>query len=168
MSKHDPIFQRQINGAASREWANRLTQAGGLVDESRTLLEDGLMRMFQGGIPVCWLAKGTAASAISGASNRWTYDGQVLIIDGTSPDTTSDQFGVFAGAINIRELRNTSTHVDGSEIPTGASIGPVGSVYSGGAWTTSSLAGYFQLHASYKKDGSVLFWFDAPNPMRCG
>lgn len=168
MSIQDPIFQRQINGFASREWANRTTHAADMVHGSTTLLELGQMQLFQDGLPAVWLAKITAASAIGGASNRWTYDGVVLVIDGTSPDTTSDEYGKFTGALNIRELRNDSTKIDGTEIPAGASVGPVGSVYSGGAWTTSSLAGYVAMHASYKKDGSVLFWFDAPNPSRCG
>ena len=69
-------------------------------------------------------------------------------------------------AIHIRDTRTLSANIDGSPLPIGASIGPVGSSWSSG-WPTSSLAGYVWMHAEYDQDGGILHWFDAPNPVVC-
>jgi hypothetical protein len=118
--------------------------------------------------PERWLAKITAASLL--APNRWEYTFEPFTYNvARNPvQLLTGTFGAGTLAVNIRETRNSATTVDGSPLPTGTSIGPVGSSYVAGAWVTTSLAGYVEMHADYDSVGAVLYWFDAPNPTRCG
>ena len=71
------------------------------------------------------------------------------------------------GALNLREFYNTALLVDMSPLPTGATIGPVGSDFNGTVWPTTPLTAIVEMNVEHKADGSVAYWFSSPNPGRC-
>ena len=116
------------------------------------------------------LCKITSAAAISGSSNRWNYTIAPLIPAGASAgiSTFSDSWFTSTTCRNLRENFNTSSLVDGMDITSpAATIGPVGSKYSGGAWTTTNLDAHVQVSIVYAQDGKAYVYFDRPNPIRC-
>lgn len=175
MSYQRPIFNSGLYGKCNASVMN------GFVDSAEAVFanEEGLRwaqrQVVQGELQLTFLAKLTAATVL--APNRWEYvfepythsSAATLRVPTTLTTTTwgSSTADPSTKAINIREARNTATVIDGSALPAGASIGPVGSTYAAG-WTTTSLAGYVWMHVEYDKDGGILHWFDAPNPIDCG
>lgn len=116
------------------------------------------------------LCKVTAATAISGAANRWKYTVSAWIPPGSSTGITTFNDSWFSSTEcrNLREDFNTSTLVDGMDITSpAATVGPVGSKYSGGAWTTTNLEAHVQVWISYDSMGKSYVYFDRPNPIRC-
>ena len=167
MTFQAPIFNSGLFGKANEFVCNAWTEASRAVSESAEGMEWAQQQAKQVRLPDTWLAKVTAATSIG--NNRWTYDFSPFAIDAShAVVSVSGTFGTGSGAINIRELRNTTTALDGSPLPAGATVGPFGSTWSGSAWSTTSLAGYCKMHADYRSDGSVLFWFSELNPTRCG
>lgn len=165
MSYQTPIFENGLFGKANRFVCNGWTESSQTVFQNSEGIEWAQRQVVQGSVPDRWLAKLTAATAIT--TDRWTYSFQPLGIVGASPATLlAGTWGVGSGAINLRELRNDGVNVDGSPKPTGATIGPVGSTYTN-AWSLGNLAGYVEMHLSYQNNGSVLYWFSEPNPVRC-
>lgn len=167
MTFQAPIFNSGLFGKANEFVCNAWTESSRAVAASAEGIEWAQQQVKRLNLPDVWLAKVTAASSL--ATNRWTYTFEPFAIDSSSAAVSvSGTWGTGSGAINIRELRNTSTAIDGSPIPAGASIGPFGSTWSGSAWSTTSLAGYCEMHTEYRDDGSVLYWFSEINPSRCG
>jgi hypothetical protein len=116
-----------------------------------------------------FLARIQTATVIT-AGCRWSYAGTEAVLLSASPwheNVTGTQYD-FTGAINLRELFNTSsTDIDGMDISSPAStVGPVGSYYSSG-WVTTSLEALVIMTVSYTKTGAVSYYFDRPNPIRC-
>lgn len=167
MSVNRPNFRVGLFGMARHEACNSWTDAAAELADKAEGLDAAQQGVVGYEVPTTYLAKMTSASTIGGTTNRWLYSGVAIVVDGTTPEAMSDSFGLVTDAINIREFRNDSTTIDGSPIPSGASVGPVGSSWVDSAWTTSSMAGYVWIHREYKKDGSALYWFDTPNPSRC-
>ncbi len=166
MSYQEPIFNSGLFGKANRFVTNAWTDAARAANAYAEGMEWAQRQVVSGSPTETWLAKLTTATVL--APNRWRYAFTGFDITSAGAALTSaNTFGEGTLAINIRELRNTAGAVDGSPIPTGATVGPVGSAWTAGAWTTSSLEGYVWMHASYCTDGSTLFWFDTPNPVRC-
>ena len=167
MSYQTPIFESGLFGKANRFVCNGWTQSAQAVAANAEGLEWAQRQVVQGSVPERWLAKLTAATSIG--ADRWTYTFEPVAISSSNAPAAllTSTWGAGTGAINIRELRNDGSQVDGSPKPSGSSIGPVGSVYASGAWTTSSLAGYVEIHLDYNTSGEVLFWFSEPNPVRC-
>lgn len=168
MSHQVPIFDRGLFGKANSFVCNAWTESANLVGAHEEGLAWAQAQVRAGVVETRFLAKITTATSL--APNRWTYSGVALAITSAyAPTGISGTFGTFSGnAINLRELRNTSTTLDGAPIPTGASVGPFGSSWSGSAWTTSSLEGYCEIVAAYDTSGSVFYYFSEPNPTRCG
>ena len=170
MSYQEPIFTSPAGlfGKANGFVVNAWTDAARSTNANAEGMEWAQRQVVQGGMNRTWLAKLTQAVPLAGAFNRWRYHFVPfnVTIAGT-PTVTQTTFGVGEGALNIRELRNTPAQVDGSPIPNGASVGPVGSTWAANAWTTTSLEGYVWMHVSYTPTGTTLFWFDTPNPVRC-
>jgi|688.fasta_scaffold26771_13 hypothetical protein len=175
MPSQRPIFNRGLFGRANAEVCNLWTDSASMVSENAEGIRwatDQLQRVTPANT---WLAKTTAAVQIT--PNRWKYRFEPFTINVTTalPVSVPGEFGKSPSttnpedyAYNIRELRNTSTTVDGSPLTTGASIGPVGSsVLENGQWNLQLLEGYVWMHVEYDIEGKSLFWFDATNPINC-
>jgi len=169
MSFQTPIFERGLFGKANGFVCNAWTESSNLVAQHEEGLAWAQRQVISGTVETRFLAKITAATPIGATSNRWLYSGVALAITGAYlPTGISGNFGTFSNAINLRELRNTSTTLDGSPIPTGGSAGPVGSTWSGAAWTTGSLEGYAEVVVANDTSGGVFYYFSEMNPTRCG
>lgn len=166
MTYQEPIFQRGLFGQANAFVVNAWGNAARVASEYAEGMDWAQRQVVAGRQTDTWLAKCTSATLL--APNRWRYAFEDFDITASAaPLTNSNTFGEGTGAINIRELRNTAAAIDGTPIPTGATVGPVGSVWNGTAWTTTNLEGYVWMHATYDTTGGTLFWFDTANPVRC-
>jgi hypothetical protein len=166
MTYQDPIFERGLFGKANAFVVNAWGNAARAASDYAEGMEWAQRQVVSGAVTETWLAKCTTATLL--APNRWRYAFEDFdITSAAAPLTNSNTFGEGTQAINIRELRNTAGAIDGTPIPTGATVGPVGSVWNGTAWTTTNLEGYVWMHATYDTTGGTLFWFDTPNPVRC-
>lgn len=119
-------------------------------------------------LPRRFLAKLTAAEPIDGEDNQWTYTGQAAVrkSDGTAV-LVEDEWGLFENGINLDEYGNTATVVAGCPLPTGATIGPVGSTLVEGTWTTEGLDALVMVDVDYLEDGSPVVFFSRANPGAC-
>lgn len=168
MSTQRPIFQQGLLGAANREVCNLWTDGAEIARDGADALEWARAQMVGFRTSDAWLAKITSATLLS--TNRWTYSGSAFNLDGShAPIASTDSYGAFTGALNLREIRNAAGVVDGSPLPAGASVGPVGSVWdtATSAWTTTGLAGYVWMRRAYRTNGADLVYFDTPNPGKC-
>ena len=168
MSYQTPIFESGLFGKANRFVCNGWTQSAQAVSANAEGIEWAQRQVVQGSVPERWLAKLTAATSIG--SDRWSYTFEPFGINSINAPAgliSASTWGKGTGALNLRELRNDGNQVDGSPKPSGSTIGPVGSVYSGSAWTITNLAGYVEIHLDYNTSGGVLYWFSEPNPVRC-
>lgn len=164
MTYQSPIFTTGLFGKANSFVCNSWQEAAAVVAAHAEGMDWAQRQALKGGVPERYLAKVTAASSIS--ANRWSYTFSAIGIDAShGPVSLSGDFGSGTGALNIREIRNDGNHIDGSPLE-GFEIGPFGSKWSSGGWLTN-LEGYCEMVAEHRTDGSVLFWFDAPNPSRC-
>jgi hypothetical protein len=160
-----PIFTEGLYGKANASVCNAWTQSARIVLSSAEALDwanrtkDGFDQ------PDRWLAKVTVATGIS--SNRWSYTFVPVIISGTTTANLSGTGQAGSGALNLREMNNTTILADGSPLASGVTIGPVGSTWGGSSWSTSSLTGIVEMNVEHKADGSVAYWFSSPNPGRC-
>lgn len=168
MSIQRPIFQQGLLGAANREVCNLWTDGAEIARDGADAIEWARGQMVGFRTADAWLAKITSATLLS--TNRWSYAGVAFDLDGSNaPIARTESFGVFTGALNIREIRNGAGVVDGSPLPAGASIGPVGSVWNAGTstWTTTALEGYVWMRRAYRTNGAELVFFDTMNPGKC-
>lgn len=113
------------------------------------------------------LCKITAASLSS--ANKWNYTTELWTPTGASGLTpSSDSWFATTSCKNLREQFNDASTVDGMDISNpAATIGPVGSIYTAGAWTTTSLQAVVEVSISYDTAGKAYAYFDRPNPIRC-
>jgi len=167
MSYQAPIFESGLFGKANRFVCNGWTQSAQAVSANAEGIEWAQRQVVQGSVPERWLAKLTAATSI--APDRWIYTFEPFGITANREPAAllSSTWGKGTTAINLRELRNDGSQVDGSPKPSGSSIGPVGSTYGASGWTTSQLTGYVEMNLDYTTSGGVLYWFSEPNPVRC-
>jgi hypothetical protein len=168
MSHQQPIFEQGLFGKANGFVCNAWTESSNIVSMHEEGIAWAQAQVRAGSIETRFLAKLTAATPIS--ANRWLYSGVALAITAAhGPTGITGSFGTFTlNAINLRELRNTASAADGSPLPSGASIGPVGSTWANSAWSTTVLEGYCEVTAAHDTSGGVFHWFDCPNPTRCG
>jgi hypothetical protein len=154
-------------GSANRFVANSWTDSASTVTQH----QDGIVWAQQQLVQPTVVSSGLCSikSATSLAANRWTYT-----IELWSPPATggiavpADERFNYANARNLREEFNTATDIDGMDISTPpATIGPVGSIYTGGAWTISSLKARVYVWVVYDSAGTAVPFFDRPNPIRC-
>lgn len=165
MSFQAPIFESGLFGKANRFVCNSWTQSSQLVSENAEGLEWAQGQMHRGRVPERWLARVTKATALG--SDRWLYDFEAVVLTPQhGAQAVTGSFGKGTGAINLREIGNNGTTVDGSPKPSGATIGPVGSSWSGSAWSLT-LSGHVQMNLVYDSTGAAAWWFSEPNPVRC-
>ena len=165
MTYQNPIFESGLFGKANDSVCNWWTETARIVSENAEGIRWAQQQVVRGGVTTRFLAKITSAEAL--AANRWTYSGtafQITSSFGTSVPAGS--FGTFSSAVNLRELRNTATVIDGSPL-SNATIGPVGSSYVNDTWATTQLIGYVEMVADYNASGGLVYWFDCPNPSAC-
>lgn len=177
MSYQVPIFESGLFGKANRFVCNSWTASAQAVAQNAEGIEWAQQQLIKPNIPLRWFARVTEATLIY--PNRWKYKFEPFAIRETvgnvpmSPVPLVQQpvnekiWGAGVGAINLREIDNTSSIIDGSPLPGGASIGPVGSRYVNGAWTTLAISGCVEINLDYLDDGQVLYWFASPNPVKC-
>lgn len=168
MSHQRPIFQSGLFGKANQIVLNNLLDVAdtvqqyqaGLINSQGGILEDRqVVRSF--------LAKLSTATPIG--SYRWSYAGKKCVFSFGSTTVVNDSADDFSGALNLRELFNTTNPVDGMN-PTepDVSVGPVGSTYSGcNEWSTANLEAVVVMYVTVSTNGSVVYYFDRPNPVRC-
>ena len=164
MTFQAPIFESGLFGKANRFVCNSWTQSAQLVAENAEGLDWAQRQLVKGSVPTAWLARVTAATPYG--ANRWLYTFEAVVLTAAhGVQAASGTWGKGTNAVNIREITNTSNTADGSPVPAGATIGPVGSTYSSG-WTFT-LNGIVQMNLSYDAAGNAAWWFSAPNPVRC-
>lgn len=180
MSNQRPIFNGNAGlfGKANRVVMNTIMdtvdtvqqyQAGMIAAQSLLLEDRQTIRYF--------LAKLTTATSLGSGTYKWTYSGSPVVFNtlgspvgypgGAAVNDSADQF---AAAINLREFYNDSNPVDGMN-PTapGVSVGPVGSTYiASNEWSTTNLEAVVIMYVTVNNLGSVIYFFDRPNPIRCG
>jgi hypothetical protein len=172
VSNQRPIFNENAGlfGKANRVVMNGIMdtvdtvnqyQAALMAAQQLLLEQRQTMRFF--------LAKLNTATSL--ASYRWTYSGVPVILNGSTQTfvAVNDSSDQFSGALNLREVFNQTNPVDGMN-PTDpdVSVGPVGSTYSGcNVWTTANLEAIVIVYVTVSTSGSVLYFFDRPNPIRC-
>jgi hypothetical protein len=170
MSNQRPIFNSGLYGKANRTVMNAFMESADTLSVNQGAIDWA----YRASMPEAFttrtfLARIQTASVIT-ASARWSYSGTEAVLLSASPwhENVSGTEYNFSGALNIRELFNSSTLVDGMDISSPAStIGPVGSSWSGTAWTTGSLAAVVVMTVAYTKTGGISYYFDRPNPIRC-
>ena len=170
MSNQRPIFNSGLYGKANR------TVMNAFMDSAETLAanQPAIDYAYRASMPEAFatrtfLARIQTATAIT--AGRWSYAGTEAVLLSVSPwheTVTGTQYD-FTGALNLREIFNTSgTDIDGMDLTTPAStVGPVGSAYVSAAWATTSLEALVIMTVSYTKTGAVSYYFDRPNPIRC-
>lgn len=160
-----PIFESGLFGKANAFVCNSWTEAARAYGNYAEGIEWAQREMMAGKVMTRFLAKITDATQIG--SNRWEYSFEPFSIDGSSaPASVNGDFATGSGALNLRELRNTASEIDGTPI-SGFTIGPFGSSRNDGSWITNGLSGYCEMIVTHRTDGSVLFWFSESNPSAC-
>jgi hypothetical protein len=171
MSNQRPIFNSGLYGKANR------TVMNAFMDSADTLAanQGAIDWAYRASMPEpfatrTFLARIQTATVIT-ANCRWSYAGTEAVLLSASPwhEIVTGSNYDFTGALNLRELFNTSgTDIDGMDISTPAStVGPVGSAYASAAWGTTGLEALVVMTMSYTKTGTVSYYFDRPNPIRC-
>ena len=175
MAFQNPIFNGNLYGGLTRFAMNGFAQTQRVATANAAGIKFAQGQAFEKAPTKSILVSLDSATPISGAFNRWTYAVRIWFptpITGTGITVpTNDLSGTYAAAINLRELYNTSTLVDGMNISIApaATVGPVGSIYDSGTaqWPTGQLSAKVELHVSNDSTGAVFAYFDRPNPLRC-
>lgn len=164
-----PKFEQGLFGSANKFVCNRWTDSAELVAGAAEGIQWAQQQLVQGAIVKQALCEVTAAASL--AANRWTYTVKGWVppsIAGAGISAPVDERFDYTTVRNLREEHNTATTADGMDLTTPAStIGPVGSVWSGSAWTTSSLQAKVMVYVVYDLGGNAYAFFDRPNPVRC-
>ena len=171
MAYSAPNFTQGLPGGANRVVLRDWTQSASTVNANM----DGIMwataNVNAPQYSPSALCELVSATLISGASNRWTYTIKIwhpTPLTGAGVTVPRDYTFDYTNCINLREWHNTSTIVDGMDITSPPStIGPVGSRYTSGAWTTTELLAKVEVHVAYNTAGGAFAYFDRPNPIRC-
>lgn len=169
MAYLDPIFTRGLYAGANRHVLNGMADASKTVARSQQGLAKARQLVNSGNVfrlGLCTINQATLITA-----NRWKYQVEAFyppsLAGGGIAAPNCSSFD-YPEVLNIREHFNTATVVDGMDITTPAStVGPVGSVWNGSAWPTTSLAAIVNVFVVYALDGSAYPYFDRPNPIRC-
>ena len=173
MAFKNPIFNGNLYGGLTRFAMNGFAQTQRVATANAAGIKFAQAEAFAKAPNKSVLV--TLESATLIAANRWTYAVKIWfptpIGGGGITLPTNDKSGTYEAAINLREMHNTSTIVDGMNISTApaATAGPVGSIYSTNtaSWPTTQLSAKVELHVCYDSSGAVFAYFDRPNPIRC-
>lgn len=167
MTYFDPIFSSGIMGKANARICNSWTDAARFAAENQEPVRWAAAQSKKSLVIARALCKITAASLF--ATNRWNYTTELWAPTGAGGlAIPADSWFATSYCKNIRELFNEGYIVDGMDLSTpAASVGPVGSVFTSGAWTVSSLKAVVEVSITYDTAGKAYAYFDRPNPMRC-
>lgn len=164
-----PRFEQGLFGSANKFVCNRWTDSSEFVAESTEGIRWAQSQLVQGNIVAQGLCEAVSATVL--AANRWEYTVRLWVpaaITGSAIAAVTDPRFDYTKCRNLREEHNTATTVDGMDITAPAStIGPVGSTWTGTAWTTTSLQAKFVVSVVYDLGGNAYAFFDRPNPIRC-
>jgi len=170
MSNQRPIFNAGLYGKANRVVMNDMMDGTEFTQNNQFATEYAYRASMPNPYePRKFLARLTTATAISGG--RWSYAGTAAVMLVSSPYSEIISAGgeTFTGAINLREVFNSSgTDIDGMNFTSpAATVGPVGSFFDVSAWATTGLEALVEITVVYAKTGEPMFYFDRPNPLRC-
>lgn len=169
MAYQVPIFTKGLYAGANRHVMQGMADASRTVSASQQGLAKARQLVVGGNVArlgLCSLSQATLITA-----NRWKYQVEAFyppsLAGGGIAAPNCSSFD-YLEVLNLREYFNTATVVDGMDITTPAStVGPVGSVWNGAAWPTTSLAAVVNVYVVYALDGTAWPYFDRPNPVRC-
>ena len=167
MTYFDPIFSSGIMGKANARICNAWTDAARFASENEEPVRWAAAQSKKSLVVARALCKITAASLSS--TNQWNYTTELWAPTGSGGLTLpTDSWFASTACKNIREQFNDASTVDGMDISNPpATIGPVGSIYTGGAWTVSNLKAVAEVSITYDTAGKAYAYFDRPNPIRC-
>lgn len=166
-----PIFSKGLFGKANRVVCNGWTEAAALTADNRQGIEWAQRQLVTGTVIAQALCTVNSAAPWPGGVNRWLYDIQLWIPDplvaGGIGQAADSRF-TYTQAVNIREWHNVAGVADCNDLTAPlASIGPVGSRYTAGAWPITALEAKVHVWVVYDRKGLVFPYFDRPNPLRC-
>lgn len=173
MSYQRPKFTSSVYGGLTRPVMQDMQRAGDVIRDqagAEAITWANRERMSARSVSM-GLVELVSATAIGGAAYRWNYTVRLWHPAGAGGITLpgTDSRFTYSNAINLRELHNTATRVDGVTInaaPTDQ-FGAVGAVFSGGTWSNGELLAKVQLFVVYDTAGAAWPYFDRPNPYRC-
>lgn len=169
MTYHRPKFEQGLFGSANRFVCNRWSDGAEFTMANAEGVAWAQQQIVRGSVLSTHLCQVESATVL--AANRWIYTVKQWVpaaIAGSAISNPTDERFKYTTCRNIREEHNTATLVDGMDITTpAASVGPVGSVWSGAAWTTTNLSAKLLVHVVYDLGGNAYAFFDRPNPVRC-
>jgi hypothetical protein len=174
MTFHTPRFNQGLFGKANRFVTGGWQNAAETVQARAEAMEWAHGQMVQPKAMWQELITLQSAAVITGATSRWTYSVKHWLPDspgaaGSSmvPDKNDTRF-TYTTAYNLREWHNSATFLDGMD-PTNPSVivGPVGSNWNGGAFSTAGLQAKCVAWVAMDRAGKAICFFDRPNPVRC-
>lgn len=172
MSYSQPLFHGGMYGKANAVVCNGWQQAANATNRFGEAMRWADDAMARGNITSQGLCEVTSAALLGGTDNRWQYTVKMwtppfIIGTGITPSASDVRYS-YDVVRNIREEHNTSSFADGMSLTSPpASIGPVGSNWTGAAWTLSNLEAKVMLYVVYDTGGKAYPFFDRPNPIRC-
>ena len=143
-----------------------ILDAAAQARDSADVIERARVALWPSLVVARFIGKVIEATALD--DNRYLYSGESALVAGTEMELVGDESGVFEDALNLREMNNTADIVDNTPLPDGASVGPVGSTWTGSSWTTTGLSAYVEVLVVYKKDGSLGYFINEQMPVICG
>ena len=172
MSYHTPRFRQGLMGKANRFVTNGWTQAAEVVHQRGDAIDWASFEMVKPRQSWQELITIDSAAVIAGATYRWTYSVKLWFPESPTgatgvPDKNDTRF-TYSAAYNLREWHNSATFLDGMD-PGNPSVivGPVGSQWGGGAFTTTALKAKTLAWVAMDRSGKAVCFFDRPNPVRC-
>lgn len=172
MSYHVPRFNQGLFGKANAFVTNGWTQAAEMVQQRGEAIDWAHGEMVKPRALWQELISVESAAVIAGATYRWTYSVKLWFPESPTgaagvPDKNDTRFS-YSAAYNLREWHNSATFLDGMD-PGNPSVivGPVGSQWGGGAFTTTGLKAKTLAWVAMDRAGKPVCFFDRPNPVRC-
>lgn len=170
MTYFNPLFSGGLFGKANAAVCNAWTDAARFSTQNQETVRWAAAQSKKSLVVARAVCKISAATSIGVL--RWHYTISLWTPPSTSgtqlTPNASDQWFTSTTCRNLREQFNDATTVDGIDIsapPT--TVGPVGSVFTNGAWPITNLNAVAEVSIIYDTAGKAYAYFDRPNPMRC-
>ena len=163
MSYSQPLFHGGMYGKANAVVCNGWQAAANATQRFGEAMQWADQQVIKGQIVTQGLCEVVSATIISGASNRWNYTIKIwtpagVLGTGITLSTTDSRFS-YTNCRNIREEHNLSNFADGMSLTSPpASIGPVGSNWSGSAFNRPKTRWRFSetnTSAAFERPGTV-------------
>ena len=173
MSHQRPIFSNGLFGKANQIVMNNLLEVADTVQQYQAGLVNSQGGILEGRqVTRTFLAKLNTATSLGALTYRWTYAGVPVVFNAATQTVAivNDSADQFSGAFNLREMYNLLNPVDGMD-PSAppVSVGAVGATYTGSnTWSTTNLQAVVVMYVTVDQAGTVVHYFDRPNPVRCG